>query len=88
MGIHVLLNLLNKLGKKEIKCEPCRGFYLFSAASLINSIIQEQECSYDIKNTLKSLVCFLGGKKTLSFCYIYAMLLWPSLHNVTKYING
>ena len=34
MSAHVLLNLLNELGKKEIKCEM----------SLINSIIQEHEC--------------------------------------------
>ena len=45
MSAHVLLNLLNELGKDlEIKCEACRAFYLFSATSLINSIIQECEC--------------------------------------------
>ena len=43
MSAHVLLNLLNDLGKK-IKCEACRAFYLFFATSLINSIIQEHEC--------------------------------------------
>ena len=43
MSAHVLLNLLNKLGK-EIKCEACRAFYLFSPTRLINSIIQEHEC--------------------------------------------
>ena len=26
MSAHVLLNLLNELGKKEIKCEACRTF--------------------------------------------------------------
>ena len=36
MSAHVLLNLLNKLGEKEIKCEACRAFYLFFAISLIN----------------------------------------------------
>ena len=44
MSAHVLLNLLNKLGKKEIKCEACRAFYLFFATILINSIIHEHEC--------------------------------------------
>ena len=29
MSAHVLLNLLNEVGKKEIKCEACRAFYLF-----------------------------------------------------------
>ena len=43
MSTHVLLNLLNELGK-EIKCEACRAFYLFFATSLEDSIIQEQEC--------------------------------------------
>ena len=43
MSVHVLLNLLNKLGKK-IKCEACRALYLFFATPLINSIIQEHEC--------------------------------------------
>ena len=41
MSAHILLNLLNELGKKEIKC---RAFYLFFATSLIISIIQEQKC--------------------------------------------
>ena len=43
MSAHVLLNLLNDLGK-VIKCEACRAFYHFFAASLINSIIQKHEC--------------------------------------------
>ena len=43
MSAHVLLNLLNELGKR-VKCEACRAFYLFFATSLINSIIQEHEC--------------------------------------------
>ena len=43
MRAHVLLNLLNELGK-GIKCEACRVFNRFFATSLINSIIQEHEC--------------------------------------------
>ena len=43
MSAHVLLNLLNELGKRD-KLEACRAFYLFFATSLINSIIQEPEC--------------------------------------------
>ena len=43
MSAPVLLNLLTSWGK-EIKFEACRAFYLFLATSLINSIIQEQEC--------------------------------------------
>ena len=37
MSAHVLLNLLNELGKRDI-------FYLFFTTNLINSIIQEHEC--------------------------------------------
>ena len=43
MSAHVLLNLLNELGK-VVKCEACRAFYHIFAASLINSIIKEHEC--------------------------------------------
>ena len=42
MSAHVLLNLLNELGKK-IKCEACRASCLFFATSLLNSIIQGHE---------------------------------------------
>ena len=41
---HVLLNLLNKLGKSD-KMEACRAFYHFFATSLKYSIIQGHECS-------------------------------------------
>ena len=40
MSAHVLLNLLNELGKRD----KMRGFISFFATSLINSIIQEHEC--------------------------------------------
>ena len=43
MSAHALLNLLNKLGKKKIKCEAYGAFYLFFTISVINSIIQEHE---------------------------------------------
>ena len=45
MSAHVLLNLLNELGKRDkMRDLPSIFFYLFSATSLINSIIQEHEC--------------------------------------------
>ena len=43
MSAHVLLNLLNELGKRD-KIRGLLAFYLFFAMSLINSIIQEHEC--------------------------------------------
>ena len=39
MSAHVLLNLLNKLRKRDNE-----HFIFFFATSLINSIIQEHEC--------------------------------------------
>ena len=42
MSAHVLLNLLNELGKGISFSQ--RVYYLFFATSLINSIIQEHEC--------------------------------------------
>ena len=58
MSVRVLLNLLNQLIKRAIKCEARPAFYRFFATSLINSIIQSKKVrfylSYDIKITLKS----------------------------------
>ena len=43
MSAHVLLNLLNELGKRD-KMRGLLSIYFFFATSLINSIIQEHEC--------------------------------------------
>ena len=43
MSAHVLLIFAKRVGE-EIKCQVCQAFYIFFATSLINSIIQEQEC--------------------------------------------
>ena len=43
MSAHVLLNLLNELGKSD-KMRGLRAFYYFFATSLINSIKQEHKC--------------------------------------------
>ena len=43
MSAHVLLNLLNELGKRD-KMRGCQAFYLFFATNLINSIIQVHQC--------------------------------------------
>ena len=43
MSAHVLLNLLNKLKKRD-ECEAHRAFHLFFATSLIISIIEEHKC--------------------------------------------
>ena len=43
MSVHVLLILLNELGKRD-KMQGLPSIYLLFARSLINSIIQEHEC--------------------------------------------
>ena len=42
MSAHVLLNSLS--WGKAVKCEACRAIYSVITTSLINLIIQEQEC--------------------------------------------
>ena len=43
MSAHVLLNLLNELGKSD-KMRGLPSISIFFATSLINTIIQEHEC--------------------------------------------
>ena len=43
MSAHVLLNLLNKLGKRD-QMRGLPSIFISFPASLINSIIQEHEC--------------------------------------------
>ena len=42
MSGHVLLNLSNELGGKEIKCEACLAFYLFFATKKIKARLMMQ----------------------------------------------
>ena len=44
MSAHVLLNLLNEVGKRDKMRGLSSILYSFFATSLINSIIQEHEC--------------------------------------------
>ena len=44
MSVHVSLNLLNELGKRDKMRGLSSILSLFFATSLINSIIQEHEC--------------------------------------------
>ena len=75
MSAFVLLNLLDELGKK-IKCDACRAFYLFYAASLINPMLRILESIYHM--TLRLLRNLISGVKSYNFVIIYAMLLWMS----------
>ena len=44
MSAHVLLNLLNELGKRNKNVRLAHHFIIFFAMSLIISTIQEREC--------------------------------------------
>ena len=45
MSAHVLLNLSNELGKRDINARLAEHFiFFFLSMSLVNSIIQEHEC--------------------------------------------
>ena len=48
MSAHVLLNLLNELGGKVIKCEACRAFNRFPPTRLINSIIHKKDVDWNV----------------------------------------
>ena len=43
MSAHILLNLLNELGKRD-KMQGLRSIYLFFSTSLITSLKHEYEC--------------------------------------------
>ena len=77
MSVHVLLNLLNELGKKEIKCEACRAFYLFFETSLINSIIQGHDVRFYLSYDKYFEISFLA-LKPYNYVIMYATLLWTS----------
>ena len=49
---HVLLNLLNRFGKRD-NIEPWQAFYHFFAASLINLKIQEHECRFYLSHDIR-----------------------------------
>ena len=45
MSAHVLLNILDEVGKRDkMRCLPSILFIFFFATSLINSIMQDHEC--------------------------------------------
>ena len=43
MSAHVLLNLINELGKRD-EMRGLSSIHLFFATSFINSMVQEHEC--------------------------------------------
>ena len=75
MSAYFLLNLLNELGKRVIKCETCRAFYYFFATSLINSQNTGARMLNSIYHmTLKLIKNRILGVKTSKFCHILATL--------------
>ena len=83
MGTHDLLNLLNKLGKRDkmrgLPRNARLAFNLFFATSLINSITQRAGMLHSIYHmTLRLLLNLISAVKTLQFCHYDPMLLWTS----------
>ena len=84
MRAHVLLNLLNVLGK-VIKCEACRAFYYFFATSLIKLKNTGARMSDTIYNMALELFCkHVFVVKTSIICRTYLTLLRASFHNINK----
>ena len=84
MSAHVLLNLLNKLKKRDkmqgllsIILLFCDKFNKFNniGAWMLDSIYHM---------ILIVLWNHVFGKEMLKFCHTYATLTWDSFHNVTK----
>ena len=80
MSAHVLLNSLNKFGKRD----KMRG--LPSILSLFRNEFNK------FNNTGAQMLDFfyhmtLNNLKLLIFCHIYATLLRPSIHNITEFFK-
>ena len=88
MSSHVLLNLLNELRRKEIKCKACQAFYhLFGNEfnKFNNTGAQMLDSIYHM--TLKFLENHIFGVKRQDLAIFYTMLQWTSLPNITKSVN-
>ena len=83
MSTHVLLNLLNELGKSDKR----RG--LSSVLSLfcneLNKFSNTGVRMLDLKCVFFVIAIF--GVKMCRVCHKYAILLWASLHNVEVPVN-
>ena len=64
---------------KEIKCEACQAFYLFSPTRLINSIKHEHSCKMTLR-LLLSLISDFENVIILSLCTQHCY----GCHNVSR----
>ena len=78
MSDHLLLNLLDKLKKRD-KMEGSPSIYCFFATSLINSIIQEPNVGFYLLNEIKITSKSHLFVKMSRFCHL--------LSNVTKSVK-
>ena len=64
MSGHILINILNKFGKR-IKCKACQACFFSFAMILINSIIKEHDCyrSFITRNYNYSKIAFMALKR-------------------------
>ena len=79
MSAHVLLNLLNKLRKRD-KMRGLTRFFRNSFNKFNSTRAQMFDSIYHM--TLRLLSNLISGVKRLRFCH-YVRMLWTSVHNVT-----
>ena len=83
MSGHVLLNLLNELGKRD-KMQGLPSI-LSPFRNKFNKLNNTGALMLDSNtNTTLKFCLFVFCLKTLRFCHIYVRLLRLSIHNVTK----
>ena len=73
MSAHVLLNILNEMGKSDKNARRVRHFIAFFATRYIGTRMLDPVYQMTLKLILK-LRHF--GVKLLRFCHVCAMLLW------------
>ena len=86
-GAHVLLNLLNELGKsdKMLGVQSILSLFRNKFNEFNNTRVPMLDSIYHM--TLKLLKNHILGVKKHDFAIVYATLKWMSLHNVTKSVK-
>ena len=84
MSVHVLLNLSNKLRKRD-KMRGLPSILSLSATSLINSIQFNKDSIY--RRTLKLLKNRIFGVKTSRYCHLLHNIIMDVISYVTKSVN-
>ena len=87
MSTHVLLNLLNKLWKRDKMPGLSNILSLFRNDFIKFNNIRALLFAHIYHMTLMELSKHVSGVKSPRLCHIHTSLLVPLFHNVTKYVN-